>query len=171
MDVSLLFILFDMDEWLSRSPSDDLQGLIDVLPLNIFDPLQFLLDLARQFPPPRVLGQVGDELHCVEEGGAVVVEQSLDIGEGAVVEDLYFALVELCERAEEEGGGLSDQLVWVCDVAYQVFYVAFVDYGRFARLVEGNIRQSHADVVLDLNGKHGTSWLLWGSSPINLLTA
>ena len=85
----------------SGSPSDDLECLIDVFSLNALNSLQFFLDLAGQFPAPGVFGQVGDELDSVENGGGVVIEQSFNIGEGTVVEDLDLTLVELRQRAEQ----------------------------------------------------------------------
>jgi len=84
----------------SRSPSNDLESLIDVLPLYGFDTLQLFLNLSGQRPAPRVLCQIGDQLHSIEDSGTLVIQQIDDLREGAVGQDLDLALVDLCERAE-----------------------------------------------------------------------
>jgi hypothetical protein len=49
--------------------------------------------------------------------------------------------------------------------------VSLGDDGSLALLVEGDIGQSHADVVLDLDKVKRTSWLEWGRRPMSRLIA
>lgn len=107
-----------------------------------------------------MFGEVGDELDCVKHGGGFVVEEFDDTGEVAVVEDLYFALVELGERTEEESACLADEFVFVGETVHDVFDVSFRYYGLLAFLVERDIGQSHAHVVLNLD-RHGCTDSFW----------
>lgn len=62
----LIVVMCDYnDECLSRSPSDDLQSLLNVLPFNVFDTVQLFLNVRGQSAALRIFSQIGNQLDSV----------------------------------------------------------------------------------------------------------
>lgn len=77
----------------SRLPANDLQSLVDVLPLDGGEGVELGLDGGGELPSLGVLGQVCYQLDCVQDSRALVPQQLYYLLKGAVRQDLDLPLV------------------------------------------------------------------------------